>query len=63
MTEQQKIDTYKDFYKKTGAEKACRQAIARYHQEAIKALQNVSVPQEKLALLKELAAKLENRNV
>lgn len=63
MTEEQKIEAYKDYYKKTGAEKACRQAIARYHQEALKALQNISVPQEKLSPLKELAAKLENRNV
>lgn len=63
MTEEEKIEAYKEFYKKSGAEKACRQAIAHYHQEAIKALHHVSVPHEKLKPLKELAAKLENRNV
>lgn len=63
MTDLQKIETYKTYYKKSGAEKACRQAITRYHQEAIKALQQMSCPQEKLQLLKALAAKLENRKV
>lgn len=63
MTEEQKIEAYKEFYKKSGAEKACRQAIAHYHQEAIKALHHLSVPSEKVRLLKDLAAKLENRNV
>lgn len=63
MTDEQKIEAYKEFYKKTGAEKACRQAITRYHQEAIKALNELSVSPEKLVPLKELAAKLENRNV
>ena len=63
MTDEQKIEAYKEFYKKSGAEKACRQAIAHYHQEAIKALHHLSVPIEKVRLLKDLAAKLENRNV
>lgn len=63
MTDEQKIEAYKEFYKKSGAEKACRQAIAHYHQEAIKALHHLSVPSEKVRLLKDLAAKLENRNV
>lgn len=63
MTDQQKIETYKTYYKKSGAEKACRQAITRYHQEAIKSLAQMSCPQEKLQLLKALAAKLENRKV
>lgn len=63
LSEEQKIEAYKEFYIKTGAEKACRQAISYYHQEAIKALKYMSVPQEKLVPLKELAAKLENRNV
>ena len=61
MTEEQKIEAFKYYYKKTGAEKACRHAITHYHQEAIKALNEMSVPQAKLTLLKELAAKLENR--
>lgn len=61
MDEQQKIEAYKAYYKKTGAEKACRQAIARYHQEAIKALGRMSCPPAKLQLLTSLAAKLENR--
>lgn len=63
MTDEQKIEAYKELYKKSGAEKACRQAIAHYHQEAIKALHHLSVPSEKVRLLKDLAAKLENRNV
>ena len=63
MGEEEKIEAYKNYYKKSGAEKACRLAIARYHQEALKALSSVNVPAEKLTLLKELAAKLENRTV
>ncbi len=63
MSDDEKIEAYKIYYKKSGAEKACRQAIARYHQEALKALNQVNVPTEKLTLLKELAAKLENRSV
>lgn len=63
MSEEEKIEAYKNYYKKSGAEKACRLAIAHYHQEAIKALNQINVPAEKLRLLKELAAKLENRNV
>lgn len=62
MTDEAKIETYKTYYKKTGAEKACRMAIARYHQEAIKVLAQMSIPQAKLKLLKDIAAKLENRN-
>lgn len=63
MSDEEKIEAYKTYYKKTNAEKACRQAIAHYHQEALKALNQVNVPTEKLTLLKELAAKLENRAV
>ena len=61
-TEAEKIEAYKTYYKKTGAEKACRQAIARYHQEAINALNDMSMPKAKLTLLTDIAAKLENRN-
>lgn len=61
MSDEQKIETYKNLYKKTGAEKACRLAISRYHQEALKALSQMSMPQPKLQLLKNLAASLENR--
>ena len=63
MSDEEKIEAYKTYYKKTNAEKACRQAIAHYHQEALKALNQINVPTEKLSLLKELAAKLENRTV
>lgn len=63
MSEAEKIEAYKTYYKKSGAEKACRQAITFYHQEALKALNQVNVPAEKLKLLKDLAAKLENRSV
>lgn len=61
MTDEQKIEAYKLYYKKSGAEKACRQAITRYHQEAIRALNQMSMPQAKLTLLKDIAAKLETR--
>ena len=62
MTEQQKIEAYKNYYKKTGAEKACRLAIANYHQEALQALQKMSMPQPKLRHLKEIAEKLKKRD-
>ena len=61
MSEQEKIEAYKTYYKKSGAEKACRQAISRYHQEALKALTQMSCPPAKLQLLKAIADKLENR--
>ena len=48
--------------KKTGAEKACRLAIANYHQEALQALLKMSMPQLKLRHLKEIAEKLKKRN-
>ena len=62
MSEQQKIETFKNYYKKTGAEKACRLAIANYHQEALQALLKMSMPQLKLRHLKEIAEKLKKRN-
>lgn len=62
MTEEQKIAAFKNYYKTTGAEKACRLAITHYHQEAIKALSGMSMPMAKLTLLTDIAAKLENRN-
>lgn len=63
MSEQEKIETIKAFYIETGAEKACREKIAYYHNKAMKELSSISVADEKLALLKALAAKLENRNI
>lgn len=63
MNDEQKIEAYKAYYKKSGAEKACRQAITRYHKQAIDALGEMSVPASKLSLLTDLAAKLENRKV
>lgn len=63
MGEEEKIEFFKQVYKDCGAEKACREAISRHHQEAIEALKTMSVDENKLALLKALAAKLENRNV
>lgn len=62
MSDEEKIEAYKDYYKKTGAEKACRQAIAQYHQKAVKALNEMSMSHDKLALLIDIASKLENRN-
>lgn len=63
MSEQEKIDTVKAYYIETKAEEACRQAIAHYHNKALEILKNISVSEEKLVLLKALAAKLENRNI
>lgn len=63
MTEQQKIDTIKAFYIETKAEEACREMIAFYHNKAMQELAGISVGEDKLALLKALAAKLENRKI
>ena len=62
MTEQQKIDAFKAYYVKTGAEKECRNAIERYHKQALDALDQMSLPQPKLHLLRAIAEKLEKRN-
>ena len=61
MTDKQKIDTYKNYYKKTGADRACRLAIVHYHQEALKQLTLMSMPQAKLQPLRIIAESLENR--
>lgn len=63
MTEQEKIDAVKAYYIETGAEEACRKEIAYYHELALKNLAGVSVSDDKLVLLKTLAAKLENRKI
>lgn len=63
LSEQEKIDTIKAFYIETKAEEACRKEIAFYHKKAMEDLAEISVPEEKLSLLKALAAKLENRNI
>lgn len=63
MTDDQRIETIKAYYVETKAEEACRKAIAFYHEKALEILKDVSVGEEKLVLLKNLAAKLENRTV
>lgn len=62
MTEEEKIETIKNFYISTGAEKACREAIAFYHNKGVDCLSKLNMTDEHLALLKALASKLENRN-
>lgn len=63
MSEEEKIKTFKDYYVTSGAEQACRNAIAHYHQEGMKALAKLNMSEEKLAQLKAFAAKLENRKI
>lgn len=63
MSEEEKIECIKAYYVETGAEEACRQEIARYHQLGLDALSKISVDPEKLSLLKAFAAKLEKRSV
>lgn len=63
MSEEEKIDTIKAFYIETKAEQACRDAIAFYHKKAMEDLAEISVDDDKLTLLKALAAKLENRKI
>ena len=63
MSEQEKIDMVKDYYIQTKAEEACRKAIAHYHHKALEILKELNVSEEKQALLKALAAKLENRKI
>lgn len=63
MSEEEKIDTIKAFYIDTKAEQACRDAIAFYHKKAMEDLAEISVDDDKLSLLKALAAKLENRKI
>lgn len=56
------IEAFKNYYVTSGAEKACREAIASYAQKAKEDLSRLSVPAEKLAALTALTDKLENRN-
>ena len=63
MSEQEKIDAIKAYYIETKAEEACRKAISFYHNKALEILKEISVSEERLSLLKALAAKLENRNI
>ncbi|MBQ0057874.1 MAG: polyprenyl synthetase family protein [Bacteroidales bacterium] len=62
MTDEEKIEAIKDHYVKTGAEKLCREAIAKYHSIGMDCLSRLNMSDDKLALLKSLASKLENRN-
>ncbi|MCR5394794.1 MAG: polyprenyl synthetase family protein [Bacteroidales bacterium] len=61
--EQMYIDTYKHYYLQTGAEHACRIAIADYAHKAKEALERLNLPADKLEGLISLTDKLENRNV
>lgn len=62
QTEQEYIDMFKDYYIMTGAETACRDAIADYVQKANACLDELDMPAERLQLLRALAKKLETRN-
>ena len=61
--EQKYIDTFKQYYIETGAEQACRDAIALYGQKAKDCLMQLNLPDEKVAPLLSFVGKLENRKV
>ena len=61
--EQQYIETVKQYYVETGAEQACRDAIAYYVAKAKENLQELNLPDEKVAPLRAFVGKLENRKV
>ena len=61
--EQQYIETVKQYYVETGAEQACRDAIAYYVAKAKENLQELNLPGEKVAPLRAFVGKLENRKV
>ncbi len=61
--EQKYIDTFKQYYIETGAEQACRDAIALYGQKAKDCLMQLNLPDEKVAPLLAFVGKLENRKV
>lgn len=63
MGEEEKIAAFKSYYIASGAEQACREAISHYHQEGLKALAKLNLPDQKLTQLKAFAAKLENRKI
>lgn len=63
MSEEEKIETIKKHYIATGAEKACREAIAFYHKKGMESLAQLAFDDEKLKHLKAFAAKLENRKI
>lgn len=61
--EEDYIEAYKLYYINTGAETACREAIANYVQKAKECLSQLALPSDKLAGLIVLTDKLENRKV
>ena len=61
--EQKYIDTFKQYYIETGAEQACRDAIALYGQKAKDCLKQLNLSDEKVAPLLAFVGKLENRKV
>jgi geranylgeranyl diphosphate synthase type II len=61
--EQKYIDTFKQYYIETGAEQACRDAIALYGQKAKDCLKQLNLSDEKVAQLLAFVGKLENRKV
>jgi len=63
LNEDEKIARFCHIYIKCGAEQACREAIQRYHKQALALLENLSVSQQKLEPLKVLANKLINRSI
>jgi len=63
MSEEEKIEAIKAHYIATGAEKACREAIAFYHKKGMEALAQLNFDDSQLKYLKAFAAKLENRKI
>jgi len=61
--EQKYIDTFKQYYIETGAEQACRDAIALYGQKAKDCLKQLNLSEEKVVPLLAFVGKLENRKV
>ena len=61
--EQKYIDTFKQYYIETGAEQACRDAIALYGEKAKDCLKQLNLSDEKVAPLLAFVGKLENRKV
>jgi len=61
--EEQYIEAFKSYYIQTGSEKACREAITEYAQQARKCLSQLGLPAERISALLALTDKLENRKV
>ena len=61
MTDAQKIEAYKEYYVRTGAEEACRKAIRHYTNDAKNYIEKLSLPAEKQSVLRSIFGKLDQR--